>query len=539
MTASRGSIGVLLAGMLAWLPAMAQPARPGLLSLVLDNGAQTTHRASLIGVDDTSVPALANAAARAVTSAFIGRPIDATLLADIRERLSAYYASIGRPFVAIGVPGQDVADGTLHVTVVETKLGRIKVEGNRWFGDQVYAGAIRTPPGGPIDTTKLAGDADWINRDGHRQATISVGPGDDPSTYDVTIRAKDRLPLDLTLAMDNTGTAETGLYRIGLAMDWSNALWRGDDLNYGFLASPDQFRLLENALSYTAYLPWRDTVAISAVIADTHGMPTGASSDRSMNGHAMIVSLRYGIGLPPMPGFAHHIDLGYDFKSTDSNVLSGGNSIFPTTSELSQFLVSYTAQRGDRLGQTSMTGVLVVSPGHLTPRNTASALAAQQPGASPSYVYARINIERLTNLPLGMAWDARFAAQYSDGALLPSEQLAFGGVQSIRGFMELGATRDEGVLMQNELRFAPLALPGQAGTGTIVPYAFLDLGAGRNHLTQMGASRSWLEMASAGPGLTWRFATSAALRLSWGFPLLRNGHTGLFLGPQFGTQITF
>ena len=62
---------------------------------------------------------------------------------------------------------------------------------------------------------------------------------DQPSTYDLTVRAKDRLPLDITLAVDNTGTSDTGLYRVGLGLDWTNAFWRGDDLSYGFLTSPD------------------------------------------------------------------------------------------------------------------------------------------------------------------------------------------------------------------------------------------------------------------------------------------------------------
>jgi hypothetical protein len=60
-----------------------------------------------------------------------------------------------------------------------------------------------------------------------------------------------------------------------------------------------------------------------------------------------------------------------------------------------------------------------------------------------------------------------------------------------------------------------------------------------NHLDQAGVERSWLEMVSTGPGLTWQLTPNAALRPSWGFPLIRNGHTGPSLGPQFGTQISF
>jgi hypothetical protein len=290
------------------------------------------------------------------------------------------------------------------------------------------------------------------------------------------------------------------------------------------------------------YLPWRDTLTIAGVLADTRGHATDSLNGSSTSGHAAIVSLRYSIALPAAADFIHHIDLGYDFKTTNADILSGGNSVFPTTSELDQFVIAYGLRRGDKLGLTSLTMTLVGSPGQLTPLNTQTALAAQQPGASPTYLYGRLGIDRLTNLPLDSVWSARLTAQYSSGNLLPSEQVVFGGIQSIRGFMELGATRDTAVLLQNELRLAPvkpLFWQSASDAATLVPFVFLDMGAGRNRQDPAGVRRSWLEMASTGPGLTWQITPNAAVRLSWGLPLIRNGHTGPLLGPQFGTLITF
>jgi hemolysin activation/secretion protein len=537
-----GWLGWLLILVLTCTQTAAQQDTPVLRLLVLGSDMQPIHTARRAGVDDAAVPTLSTPAARRLTASFLGRRIDDDLLIDIRDRLTAYYVSLSRPFVAIGIPPQDVAAGTLRVNVIETKRGRLRVEGNRWFNDQQYTGAIRTRPGDPIDTNSLANDTLWINRDEHRHATIAVEPGDDPSTYDLTVHAKDKLPLDVTLAADNTGTVDTGLYRIGLAVDWTNAMWRGDDLNYNFLTSPDQFRLLEHALSYTAFLPWRDSITISAVDADTRGFTTGPADGSSVNGHDNIVSFRYSILLASTAEFVHHIELGYDFKSTNNNVLTGGSAVFPTSSEVDQFALTYSARRNDPAGATGVRAELFGSPGNLTPLNTESAFASQQPGASPSYVYGRLSVERLTTLPLDGVWSARLTGQYSSANLLPSEQLIFGGVRSIRGFVELGATRDQGILIQNELRLAPIKLDllrFQTGAPTLMPFVFLDTGAGRNHLDMPGFQRSWLEMVSSGPGMTLQFTPNAALRLSWGFPLIRNGRTGPFLGPQFGTQITF
>jgi hemolysin activation/secretion protein len=534
----RGLFGLLLAG----VPALAQQDAPTLRLLILGNDASPIRSAKSQGVDDSAVPALASRAGRVVTAGFLGQPIDDTLLADIRDALAAYYSLLSRPFVDIAIPAQDVAEGSLRVNVIETKRGKVSVEGNRWFDTRQYTDAISTPAGGPIDIQSLAADTAWINRTDRRQATISLRPTDEPAVFDLAINAKDRLPLELTLAVDNTGTRDTGLYRTAIGLDWSNALWRGDDLSYGFLASPDGFRLLQHAVSYLLYLPWRDTMSLTGVTAETRGAVGGGPNGLSVNGHEDVVAWRYSLMLPATPEFTQHVDFGYDFKSTNTNILSGGEVVFPATSELDQFSVSYIARSADTRGWTAVTATLVGSPGHLTPRNTAEALSDQQPSASPSYVYGRISIERLTALPYDAAWDARLTGQFSSDNLLPSEQLAFGGALSIRGFIELAATRDSGVLMQHELRFPPVKpgfLPGLAALGSLVPFVFLDAGAGRNHLNLADVRRSWVEMLSVGPGLTWQLTPSAALRMSWGVPLIRNGHMGPFLGPQFGMQVTF
>ena len=478
-----------------------------------------------------------------MTAALLNRPIDGSLITEVQSSLRAYFDKIGRPFVTIEVPAQNVGSGTLVVVVTEPKIGAIRVEGNRWFDDRQYIRAIRDQPGDPIDTSRLFADTDWINRNANRQAKLLIGPGTKPDTYDLTIRAQDHLPLSLTLAGDNTGTNQTGLYRIAAGFDWSNALWRGDDLNYTFVTSADGSRLREHVASYTAYLPWHDTLTLTGVVENTHSTaPDGSYGD---TGYYDAVSLRYTIWLPDFAGAVNYLGFGYDFKTTNTNILSGGTETFGTPSEIDQFIANYQLQRGDNLGWTSLTFMFVGSPGNLSANNTLAAFQAQQPAATPNYLYGRLNLERLTNLPAGLSWDARLTAQYSSANLLPSEQLVFGGVTSVRGFVEQGALRDEGALWQNELRAAPLktGLLQQLGYAedkeAVLPFMFLDLGMGRNHIDVPGLNRSWLEMISVGPGIAWQVTRATVFRFTWGVPLVRNGHVGPLLGPSFGAQITF
>ncbi len=529
---------VLLLSIAAGGPVSAGEDRPVLRLLILRPDTEPVAAGQAAGVDDSAVPAMATEHGREIARGFIGRPIDDTLLAEIRDKLLGYYEDLGRPFVDVAIPLQDVSAGTLRVNIVETKRGRLTVEGNRWFADTQYLDAVQTPEGGPIDISSLTADTAWLNRNQQRHVAMSLRPTDDPAVYDVAILAKDSLPLTLTLAADNTGTTETGLYRTGIGIDWTNAFWRGDDLDFGFVTDPGGFRLKQYAATYTAYLPWRDSIGLTAIAADTIATSTGFA----VNGHTDILSWRYNLSLPSSETFNQHMEFGYDFKSTNTNILSGGAAVFPATSELDQFSASYATRFSDSRGVTGLTALLVGSPGGLTQGNTQSELADQQPGASPTYIYGRLAIERLTNLAYGNAWNIRLTGQYSSDNLLPSEQLPFGGFQSVRGFMDLGATRDSGLLMQNEWRLAPIEtalFPALADTQPLVPFLFLDMGAGRNHLDLAGQPKSWVEMVSVGPGVNWQLSATAAFRFTWGVPLVRNGHPGPLLGPQFGTQVAF
>lgn len=493
-------------------------------------------------VDAARVPDLAAADVQQALHGLLGKPITAALLGKIRTTIQHRLTAIHRPFAAIAIPRQQVHDGVLQVLVIEARLGTVKVEGAEYFSPQQYRDAVPLAPGQPIDSRALSAATDAINANQYRQAAIVASPGEAVGTTDLTIRAKDRLPLSLNLGFNNDGNNSTGLYQITTDIDWGNAFWRGDDLNYQFTATPDFYRLREHSLSYTTTLPWGDTLSVTGGYATSNTAPQGPIGSQGRN---IDVSARYTITLPPVGRFIEHAGFGYDFKSTNNDVLFGGTNVFPSTSEIDQFVAGIDAGEPDRFG-TSRIGLLVFgSPGGLSALNTDAAFAAQQPGARAEYAYARLTLDRVTVLPFHMAWHAAVTAQLSTGNLLPSEQLTFGGVQSIRGFVEQGTTRDEGVVWQNELRAPQLATGlGQLlhlgiRSDTLTPFLFLDVGAGGDHTQITGTQASWVELISTGLGVTWQFVPTASLRFTWGIPLVRAGEVGPLLGPQFAVQATF
>jgi hypothetical protein len=80
-----GRLGLLLIFILTCTESAAQQDQPVLRLLVLGSGPRPIRPAKPPGVEDAAVPTLSTPAARAMTGAFIGRPIDDALLADIRD----------------------------------------------------------------------------------------------------------------------------------------------------------------------------------------------------------------------------------------------------------------------------------------------------------------------------------------------------------------------------------------------------------------------------------------------------------------------
>ncbi len=494
-------------------------------------------------IDASRVPALAAPAAQEALRRYIGLPLRQVLLDSLRAAIGQYYGSIHRPFVSVAIPKQDVTDGVIQVVVIEGHLGKLSVAGNRWFDSAQYRDAVRLKPGDPIDNAALQADLDWINRNPYRHATVAAGAGAQPGQTDLTLQAQDRFPVDISAGVDNTGNSSTGLYRLWTSLDWGNAFWRGDDFNYRYTTSAEIRLLKQHSFSYTSYLPWRDTLSLSGSIVDSGSRGNGSLI--TTTGHSDYASLRYSHPLPALGPLTQTLTVGYDFKSTNNDILFGGISVFPTTTEIDQFLAIYGATLPDALGSTNLTVTLVGSPGGLTQLNNTATFQTQQAGARADYLYGNAALERLTNLVYGVTWDAKAIYQRSNGILLSSEQLAFGGPDANRGFVTAGATRDEGFQTMHELRAPALApnLPRLVGVDgwrdQFQAFVFFDYGIGWNHPAPGTRDDLWLSEMTIGPGFTYQLERYLTMRFTYGVPLQRVGATGDTLRAQFAVTLTY
>ncbi|WP_237717082.1 ShlB/FhaC/HecB family hemolysin secretion/activation protein [Cupriavidus basilensis] len=111
----------------------------------------------------------------------------------------------------------------------------------------------------------------------------------------------------------------------------------------------------------------------------------------------------------------------------------------------------------------------------------------------------------------------RLAAQITDSPLVSNEQIAAGGMNSVRGYLSAETTGDYGVVGSVELRTPPLAF----FTSVVENWrAYLFADAGQVRLRDpLPEQQSNFSLASVGVGTTFRLGQKVTGRLDLGYPL--------------------
>ncbi len=492
------------------------------------------------GVDVTRVPALADPSVVGDFRLLVGQPFDARLAETLKSVVGLRYKALNRPFVLVEIPPQDVTRGIVQVVVIESRLGALTIEGNRWFSDKAIVERVGLKPGDPIDTARLDGAVRWINSNPYRHAAPVATAGASAGTTDVSLRVENRFPMSVSAGVGNTGNASTGELQVATGLNWGNAFGRGDTLDLHFSTAKHFDALRTYSGAYIANLPGSDQISVSATYARTRPL-TAPGAVLGTIGTIATVSPRYVWAASTPESKTRDVSLGMDWKRTNNDLLFGGESVFTSTATIAQLVAGYREAFRSRRGVTSAHATLVVSPGRLSDGNSDAAFDAQRQGARSRYAYVRATVGHDAALPGGLVWSTHATGQLSGSRLIAIEQLSFGGDGSVRGFRNSIATRDNGVLVNSELRLPPLSIFSRRSTAKVRDelggFVFADYGFGSAH-KQPGIPNA--RLASAGPGLRYRWGRFGSIQLSYGrviheHGVVRHGRGRL----QVQTQVRF
>jgi hemolysin activation/secretion protein len=416
------------------------------------------------------------------------------------EALENAYHKRGYSVVQVQLPEQELNQGVVHLRVVEPRIGKVTVEGNR-YSDQ--ANIRRSLPalreGEVPNISRISSNLHLANENPAKKTAMQLKSADKDDQVDAVLRVDDDKPWLVSANLDNAGNSSTGLNHVGVVYQQANMFGLDHVLSLQYTTTvqkPSQVSIYGAGYHVPLY-SLGDSLDVFASYSDVDSGSLATSfGNISISGKGTLMGLRYNQNLGRDKDYESRLVYGLDYKAYQSNVLlasaqlGGDVTVHPLS--LSYAGTWTLASGAFDYYLSAMENIPGGSKGD------SAAFAAARVGAPVNYKLLRFG----ANLNEGFArdWQVRVAlnGQYTNAALIPGEQFGAGGATSVRGYDEREISDDSGYSANAEL-YTPNFCSGAALSQCRV-LAFLD-GAHVTRNNPLPGEPTGYSIGSVGVGL--------------------------------------
>jgi len=368
-----------------------------------------------------------------------------------RAALERAYQENGYQTVAVQIPPQSqLKAGIVVLKVVEMPVGRLRVQGSRYFDPRlIKAEAPSLAEGAVINFNQVSRDIVGLNQSPDLRVTPAMRPGIDPETVDVDLNVKDSSPLHGSLELNNRYSSDTDPLRLNGNVSYGN-LWQMDHtIGFGFQVAPQDISQVEVFSAYYSVpvpdMPWL-TLMLQGTDQNSNVSTLGGAA---VAGKGDVIGLRALISLPPQKDYYHSLSLGFDYKHFDQDLTVGGStSLSPIT--YMPFSATYSGSWIGKGYSTVLDGGVTF---HLRGMGSdPDEFENRRSGATGDFVYFRGDLSHTRDLPGDFQVFGKAQVQIADEPLLDSEEFSGGGLGTARGYLESEALGDNALFGSFELR---------------------------------------------------------------------------------------
>lgn len=456
------------------------------------------------------------------------------------ETLERAYSDAGYNAVQIVLPEQELDRGEIRFQIVEAKIGRVLVEGNKHFDEaNIRASVPSLQPGTSPNIHQISRNLRVANENPAKQATVLLRSGQEEATVDAVLRVVDEPPTKFSVTVDNTGNAQTGRLRVGVGVQNANAFGFDDVLTAQYVTAPYTDYVDSNGdVNRLSVLPSRKVTVVGAGyrrplyrLGDSVDFSAGYSNVNSgivaglfnITGRGIILGARYTRNFDKLGDYEHRAAFSVDYRSYENKGvrLAGDDTNTQLIPDVVVHPVTILYSGLYRL-QDSETGFSVGISKNFAGGNDgrgASFCASRNNGigecADANYEILKWAINHNRALPAD--WQMRVAinGQYTKEMLVTGEQFGVGGADSVRGFFEREITNDVGYRGTLEVYTPDFGgWTGISGARTRA-LAFYDFGGVQRNKpgpAEAHATHVW----STGVGLRFSRGTNLAFRVDFG-----------------------
>jgi hemolysin activation/secretion protein len=442
----------------------------------------------------------------------VDQEVTLTQLKAAADKVTAEYRDRGMTLAKAYLPAQELDDGQVTMKVLEGKVGKVSVDGNRIFSDEFVLGHLEAAMSGTaISNQQLERGLLILNEDftGLKVQTV-LKLGEEQGTVDIEAQVEEDKQWRGRVGYNNFGSDFISPHRFTLGVDANNLLTDGDLLTLQVVSGDEPNVLLNGAISYS--LP-----------VNRHGTQLGLR----LSGGSFDVSQEFadlGLQGDNVSGsiyvshpFIKSRDLrltgeaGFQAKDANFEILGQTTSADRLRALYASLHASANYWGGSSHAIANVTQGLGEFLGGTDPDN----MASSRPGADNDFTRATLSLARYQPLCDHSALVFRLGGQVSSDALVASEEFQIGGVDSVRGYSPGESTGEQGVSASLELQISPWA--GKPYTFV----AFVDHAYTYRDSTFVSESVD-TDLTGAGFGLRLQHVhreVTGALRLDLGWPI--------------------
>ena len=391
---------------------------------------------------------LDNAEVEKQLAPFTGKAKDFGTVQEAIEALEKAYRDHGFSMVMVTLPEQELESGVVRLKVIETRIGKITIEGNLFFEQK---NILRSLPGlrqGETPNINAVSRSLKLSNDNPAKKTnLQLKNSDKENETDANLTVKDEKPWKLGVNGDNTGTKETGPTRLGFLLQHANVFNRDHLLTLQYIISPEKIdRVSIYSIGYRVpfYSLGSSLELIGAYSNVDSGTISAAAYNMNVSGKGTILGIHYNQNLTRIGAYEHKVTLGLDYRAFENNVdflgfqLGNNVTVHPISLTYAGILSFDKFNAGFYLMGMQNLG------GSWDGRDNASNFENARKDAPRNYNMLRYGAN-LGYAP-GGDWQARAVlnGQYTNDRLVPGEQYGIGGANSVRGFQERGFSNDQG-----------------------------------------------------------------------------------------------
>mgnify|MGYP001026258468 FL=1 len=365
-------------------------------------------------------------------------------LLEVCQKVTNYYRAKGYLTSYATVPPQRIVDGVATIRIVESKVGEMNIEGEKWTREwylrHIIMGKAGLREGDVFNAKNLQRAMKEINKEDYVQVQTEVerqAEGDENTT--ITLNVRDRFPVNLNFSYDDSGRSYTGSQRVSFLVGMDNLTGLGDKIYGGTILSSGATGWMAGySLPVSSY-----GTRLSFDFSDSHVRLGGPYKNLNVKGNAQSYFFKLTQPIIQTAKSDLIFYTGYDYVNANTSANIAGNPLRLSNYNLNVWRSGLYGMTDDNYGR--WLGNLGVDFG----------MGGDGHGAIQDTTFFKVTagatrVQRLFGRSMGIV---RVNGQYSPNKLFAAEQMQMGGPYTLRGYQPAELIGDYGVTGTVEYRF--------------------------------------------------------------------------------------